>query len=95
LHIRVLHADLEGQQIALPAAAIVNDRIGGGAAGLLIVEGEMLDAGDDMLGLDRVQMRGCDFARQDGVFALGLKGAAIARFAADEVMLPPRFTLMP
>jgi len=85
LHIRVLDANFEGQQIALSAAALVDDDIGRRAPALLVVKGKMLDAAHNMLGLDGVDMRSRDFAGENGVFAFGLKRAAIARLAADEI----------
>ena len=45
----------------------------------------MLDAADNVLRLDCVDVGGGDFAGEEGIFALGLKGAAVARLAADEV----------
>ena len=66
LHIGVLDADLEGQQVALAHAPFVDLSIGGGAARLLIVQGEVLDAADHVLGLNGVDVRGGDLAGQDG-----------------------------
>ena len=85
LHIGVLDADFEGKQVGFAASAVIDDGVGGGAAGFLVVEGEMLDVGNDVLGLDGVEVGGRDFAGEDGVFALGFEGAAVARLASDEV----------
>ena len=84
----VLDADLEGEQVGLAARTLVDDCVCRGAAGFLIVKGEVLDIADDVLRLDGRDVGGRDFSGEDGVFTLGLEGAAVARLAADEVNVP-------
>ena len=85
LGVRILDADFKGQQIALASAALIDHRVGGRPAALLVVEAEVLHHSDDVLGLDSGDMRGVDFSREDGIFALGLKGSPVARFAPGEI----------
>ena len=55
----------------------------------------MLDASDHVLGLNGADVRGGNLAGQDGILALGLECAAVARLAADQVDIAAQFTFMP
>ena len=56
LHVGVFHADFEGQQIAFAGTTLVDLNIGREARGLLIVQGKVLDSGDNVLVLDRLKV---------------------------------------
>jgi len=85
LNAGILDAYFKGEQIGLAGAAVIHDDVSQGAASFLIIEGEMLDVAENVLVLNTANVRRRDFAGQDGIFALGFKGAAVARLTASEV----------
>jgi hypothetical protein len=68
--------------LAIPVAggAVVDGPV---TAGLLGVESVPIDVGNDQLILGTLQRAGEHFADRDGVFALALEVAAVARFPDD------------
>src|SRR5262249_29576255 len=76
-------ANLECQQIRLAHGAAVNDDVDRVAAGFLIVEREMLDMADDVLGLLAFDPVADERAGEDGIFAHVFKGATVARLASS------------
>ena len=85
LHAGVLHPDLEREQVGLAGGALVDDHVHHLAPGLLVVEREVLDGGDDVLVLRALDVRCVDAPGQDGIFALHLVGPAVARLPSGEV----------
>ena len=88
LHMGILDGDLECQQVALACPALVDLHVGEGAAGLLIVQGVVLDAADHVPVLNGANVSGGDFSGEDRVLALGFESAAVARLAADQIDVP-------
>ena len=88
LRLGILESDLEGQQVTLPCGTFINHGIGLRASGFLIVHGEMLWARDHILVLDGLEVRRGDPPCQNGILALGLKRAAIARLSGREIHIP-------
>ncbi len=77
------NGDFEGQQVRLAHGAPPEFHIADAAAGLLVVEGVVLDVADDLVGLQALDELGHHFAGEDGIFSLVLEVAAVARFAGD------------
>lgn len=76
LHAGFFESDFEGEQVALAGAALIDDCICIKALCLLVVEGEVLDVGQNVLVLDAAEVGRVGQAGEDGIFSLGLKGAA-------------------
>ena len=72
---RIPKCDLEGEEVALAHGALADDGVGDDAAGILIVDGEMLDVGDDVEGFFGFEFLASESAGEQWVFALVLEGA--------------------
>ncbi len=79
----LLDGDLEGEQIGLPRRRLVHRHVQDLAAGLLVVQGEMLGGGDDMGALDAADRGARQGSGQQRVFAEVFEIAAVARFAGQ------------
>ena len=64
----LLHRDLKPGEVDFPQGPLVHDRVGGHAAQLLGVGGEVLGARGHAVLLDAADIAGRHFARQVGVF---------------------------
>src|ERR1019366_771736 len=64
-----------------PAGTLVDDRVGGGAAGFLVVKGVMLDAAHHLLVLYGANVRRVNLPGENGIFAFSFERAAVARLA--------------
>ncbi len=78
-----VEADFEGEEIGLAHGALVEDGVDDVAAGLLVVEGVVLDVADHVLGLHALHELADHGSGEDGVFALVFEVAAVAGFAGD------------
>ncbi len=92
----IADADLKREQVALAHGALGDYGVHDIAAGLLIVDGVVLDISDDMLCLLTGDKLAPEGARQDRVLAEILEGAAVAWFprkvhpAAERHVIPLR-----
>ena len=75
--------DLEGEEVGFAHGLVVELDIDHGAAGLLIVEGVVLDVVHDVLREDAFFERAGQGSGEDGVFAGVLEVAAVAGLAGD------------
>ena len=83
LGLALLDSDLEAGQIDLPQSALVHDGVGGHAAQLLGVGGEVLGAGGHTIGLDASDVAGGHLACQVGVLGEILEVAPTERRTLD------------
>ncbi len=65
--------ELEGNEIQLAERALVDDRADGRPLELGVVADEMLDGGEDALGLDPADVAGGETARQQRVLGVALE----------------------
>ena len=75
--------DLKGEKIGFAHGALVDVGVDGVASALLIVDGVVLEVADQILGLHALHEVADQSSRQQRIFALVLKGAAVARFAGE------------
>ncbi len=75
--------NMEGQQIGLLHGPLADDHVDLVTAALLVVHDVVLDIADDMLGLLTFDPVAYQRAGQQRIFALVLKGSAIARLASQ------------
>ncbi len=75
--------DFEGEQVGLAHGFVVEQDVDFGAAGLLIVEGVVLDVAHHVLRQDALFELACHGSGQNGIFAGVLEVAAVAGFASD------------
>ena len=76
-------ADLKGEQVGLVHGLVGHVDVDDGAAGLLVVEGVVLDVAHDVVGLDAHDDVADGGAGEDGIFAGVLKEAAVAWVAGE------------
>ena len=79
----VLDGGLEGGEVDLLLGAFVDLHVDAAAQRLLVVGGEVLDGGDDVLALEAADLRDRELAGQERVLAEGLKRAAPQRDPQD------------
>ncbi len=75
--------DLKGEKIGFAHCLVVEQHVDLGAAGLLVVEGVVLDIAHDVLGEDALFKRSAHGSGEDGVFACVLEVAAVAGLAGN------------
>ena len=83
LGLRLAHHDLKGREVDLAQRALVQDGVGRLAAGLLAVDGKMLGARGDAVGLDAAHIAGRHLAGKVRVLREVLEVAAAQRIALD------------
>ena len=74
---RLLHGDLEGQQVDLAHRPFIDAHVDPVAIGLLGIRHEVLDGRNDTLGLDPANLRRHQAARQDRILAEVLEVASV------------------
>ena len=78
-----LDGDLEALEVDLTLGAGADDRVVAGAVGLLVVVGEVLDGGTDIVLLDTADIGGGRLAGDDRVFGIVFEVTAVQRVAVD------------
>ena len=73
--------DVKSEKIAFLHGAFGDDGVNEIAAGLLVVDGVMLDVAEDVLRLETFEQITDHGSGENGIFAEIFEGAAIARFA--------------
>ena len=75
--------DLEGEEIAFARGTLVDGDVDGGAPGLLVVEGVVLDVAHDLVGLNAASEFADHGAGKNRIFAGVFEVAAVAWVAGD------------